>query len=218
MLRFLSTIWHWFLPSRCVLCKTPGPYCCSRCVDGWPPAWDLTDHTIALYDYSHPAVKRAIWILKYRGIKSLAPIFGSLLADRLIEELADFQNLHPGLTLPWLIVPIPLTRRRERKRGFNQSALIAKALAASQPELFALVANVLVKIKETPPQASLANRARRLNNVKGVFRLTKPELVRHRAVIILDDVMTTGSTLREAERVLRTAEPRTIWKVAVAHG
>ncbi len=218
MLERLSTLWSWLLPARCLLCHRSGDYLCLNCIYKLPPASDTPVNTLALYDYQHPDVKKIIWSLKYRRLRGVAPILGRLVADRLIEETAELQNLHPAMTMPWLIVPIPLSKKRQRDRGFNQSLLLAEALERCYPKVFRASPEVLKKIRETPAQASLKDRKTRLTNLRGAFALREPESIRGRAVIIVDDVSTTGATLREAEQTLRPAKPRLILKVALAQG
>lgn len=218
MLERLSTLWSWLIPARCLLCGASGDYVCGRCRYRLPSAEESLPGTLALYDYQNPQVKKLIWSLKYRGLKGVAPALGRLLADRLIEEISELQNLHPAITLPWFIVPIPLSKKRARSRGFNQSLLLAEALERHHPNCFRVAPKALIKIKDTPAQASFKDRKTRLNNLADAFALTESETVRGRAVIILDDVMTTGATMREAERTLAPARPRLILKVAIAQG
>lgn len=216
MRQYLSTLWSWLLPARCLLCQRGGDYLCATCAYHLPSPLDTPRNTIALYDYQDPRVKKLIWSLKYRRLKSLAPILGRLLADRLLEELAEVQALHPSLPLPWLIVPIPLSRERARARGFNQAQLLGEALANHHSGTFKLETRVLYKTKDTPTQVSLADRHARLNNLRDAFALHEPAVIRGQGVILLDDVTTTGATLAEGERVLLTARPRLILKSAVA--
>jgi competence protein ComFC len=100
-----------------------------------------------------------------------------------------------------LIVPVPLHPTRERERGFNQAALIAELLATSAaiPER-----PVLERIRYTTTQTAY-DRAERMENLHGAFRLRKNQDVRGLHVLLIDDVLTTGSTLSECARVLRKA-------------
>ena len=100
-----------------------------------------------------------------------------------------------------LIVPVPLHPARERERGFNQAALIAELLAtsASIPSR-----PVLERIRYTTTQTAY-DRAERMENLHGAFRLRKNRDVRGLRVLLIDDVLTTGSTLSECARVLRRA-------------
>ena len=100
-----------------------------------------------------------------------------------------------------IIVPVPLHPARERERGFNQAALIAELLANSA----AVAARpVLERIRYTTTQTAY-DRAERMENLHGAFRLRKNRDVRGLHVLLIDDVLTTGSTLSECARVLRAA-------------
>ncbi|HEX4640287.1 MAG TPA: ComF family protein [Chthoniobacterales bacterium] len=100
-----------------------------------------------------------------------------------------------------IIVPVPLHPARERERGFNQAALIAELLATSS----AIPARpVLERIRYTTTQTAY-DRAERMENLRGAFRLRKNRDVRGLRVLLIDDVLTTGSTLSECARVLRDA-------------
>jgi len=98
-------------------------------------------------------------------------------------------------------VPVPLHPARERERGFNQAALIAELVAAS-----ATIPSrpVLERIRYTTTQTAY-DRAERMENLHGAFRLRKNRDVRRLRVLLIDDVLTTGSTLSECARVLRRA-------------
>ncbi len=98
-----------------------------------------------------------------------------------------------------LIVPVPMSNRRLLARGFNHSALIAARLS-SQTKI-PVERRALRKAKETPPQARLT-RVERLKNVRGSFGIKRPENIRDRRILLVDDVATTGSTIAEASRLL----------------
>jgi len=112
-----------------------------------------------------------------------------------------------------LIIPIPLTRKRLLERGFNQSLLLAKELGIRTG--LKVKGDILIKVKETPPQTSLGSKERR-SNLKGAFFLKEPSLVFGKRVLLVDDVFTTGSTLREAFYVLKQAGAKTVMAVTLA--
>lgn len=159
------------------------------------------------FSYDDPVVRELIHGLKYRRLRSLAPILAELLA----EYVAHF-----GIVLPaqGLIVPVPLHPTRERVRGFNQSELIAREFGprAGLP----VSPTLLSKVRDTRAQAELSAEDRRQNLV-GAFRAPEPQLVHGRIVILLDDVKTTGATLEEAARTLRRAGAKQVWAITVAH-
>jgi ComF family protein len=169
--------------SRCALrLAAPSAGQCGPCLRE-PPHFDAT---LALADYVAP-VAGMVAALKFGARVDLAEAFAQLLAAR---ESARSD----------LVLAVPLSFERESERGFNQSLEIARRyarLTGSQ-----LAERALLKVRHTVPQQSLARDARR-RNVRGAFSVSGEMHGRHVAVI--DDVMTTGSTLDEIARVLKNA-------------
>ena len=220
----MAAIWEkliaWLWPARCDGCNVRGEYLCAACAatlarstEAAPPG------TLALYDYADPRIKRLIWRLKYRGHRALAGEGGRLLHDGLLETLAEAEEWQPALLgEPRLLLPAPLAAGRRRRRGYNQAAELARALARASPELWELQTGWLIKIRETPSQVSLRDRRARLNNLRGAFALGPAALVRGRRVLVVDDVITTGATMAEARRVLQAAGAKSVLGLALARG
>lgn len=222
-------------PRTCVGCGASATHFCAPCLARAEPAEvsELENGIEAVFSYHDRAVRRAIWLLKYRGVKALAPIFAQIIYERLGEDLAEWRQLYPPRSSEGgeklLLIPIPLSKERLRERGFNQAALIARALVALDPEHLEMKENILEKIKNPPPQVSLKRRRERLINLRGAFairdsvntRSTSPAdkyCLKSRLVILVDDVVTTGATVAEARRVLRAAGAAKVFAIAVAHG
>jgi ComF family protein len=214
--RLLDLVW----PRHCVSCRTPGNYICNKCLANLPAA-DLIEekNSFALFEYDDARVKKLIWQLKYRGITAIADTFGPLLYQQLLETLANWQTYHPQSEEKWLVIPIPLSRERYRHRGYNQAELLARALVKTKSELFELATGKeLLKIKDTPSQVSIKDRAKRLKNLKAAFACSESSLVRGRRIILVDDVITTGATMTAARQVLTKAGARSLISLAIAHG
>lgn len=117
-----------------------------------------------------------------------------------------------------IIIPIPLSRKRYRERGFNQSELISQSIIDNDKEkCFELLTNVLTKPKETQHQAHIENRSYRMQNMVGSFVVKNPELIKDRNIILIDDVVTTGATLTEAKKMLKEAGAKKIIAFTIAH-
>lgn len=130
-----------------------------------------------------------------------------------VRFISEKNRLEAWLRLPkarWHLAPIPLHPKKLKKRGYNQAEIIAKALSQKDHP----VVNILSRVKETKDQASLSHEKREAN-VTGCFEVKKniPE-----DVIMIDDVITTGSTLKEASIALRNAGAKRIWAITLAHG
>lgn len=209
---FRSTI-DWLLPATCAFCGAPGGReerrgepldLCPDC-EAWLPRretpLDPVTGWFAPYEYA-PPVDHAIRQLKFHGEIACARLFGQLLA---LERLAA--------DLPDLLVPVPLHDRRLAERGYNQAALIAHHAARVLEVPCAPLA--LVRVVETREQSHL-EAAERAQNVRGAFRAADPNRVRGRSIALIDDVVTTGSTAREASSALTAAGAShvVVWSVA----
>jgi competence protein ComFC len=172
---------------------------------------------IALFSYRHPLIRRGIWEIKYRGNEKIAKIFARVLFEEMVAELIDLDPI--GQTKP-LITIVPMTDARRRARGFNHLAMLVKNLPVETANFFTLETALLKKVKNTPAQTSLKNRKERLRNPIGSFAVTankKTNLLAGATVFVVDDVTTTGATLKEIRKVLRAEGVRQLLCFALAH-
>ena len=117
-----------------------------------------------------------------------------------------------------VLVPVPLHPSRQRERGFNQAELLARGLAGSLREAGKgprLETRCLRRTRPTPPQTGLSLAARR-ENVRGVFAVDHPEVVRDLEAVLVDDVMTTGATLSACAAALKRAGATRVWALTLA--
>ena len=148
-------------------------------------------------------LRRTIHAFKFQGCSRLAGPLGSL--------LEQCQNRSPDPVD--CIVPVPLHPRKRRQRGFDQTMLLARVL--SERTLLPIVRCVR-RVRYSVPQFGLGYSERR-RNVRGAFKLRRPEQIAGRRVLLIDDVMTTGATVEEVSRVLRIeACPREVVVATVA--
>ena len=186
-------------PPYCAVCVQPNaPATCHMCLES-PPA---LDGVRAPYQMEG-TIQDAIHSLKCRGLKAAAPELAELLARYLAE--------HPIPGNIFIPVPIPLHPRRLRSKGYNQSALLAKTL--SKKLGLEMNQRLMTRTRNTPPQVN-ASRVDRRDNVQGSFRCDGP--VDNRAVILEDDVATTGSTLSACAAALKAAGAASVWSLILA--
>lgn len=199
-------------PPRCCLCGFPGASLdldlCNVCHEDLPWAAAGADALVALrYE---PPVDELIRQLKYQGVMAHARVLGVLLARRALER---------GGELPMLLVPVPLHSARWRERGFNQAAAIARY--AGHLLAVPVARRAAIRVRDTPSQTALGMDARQ-SNVRGAFAVRSgrslQSLSAAQHVAIVDDVITTGSTVNELRRVLLAAGVRRVatWAVARA--
>lgn len=166
----------------------------------------------SILSYKNPLVKKAILEVKSHGNKKIANLLGSVLSEYLVAELEDL-TLFNNFTHP-VLIPIPITKKSRRARGWNQCELILESLVHS--DYFEIDVSTLQKTKETADQVG-KNRVERFKNLKGCFSVHNPEKIKNRNVILFDDIVTTGATLGEAQRALKKVGVKNILLVALAH-
>lgn len=167
---------------------------------------------VSCFSYKNKIIRDLLWQLKYRGDIRIAKIFGQALAHHLATYLA--QTTIPA---PYIVTSIPLSRRRQWWRGYNQADKIAHALTTTTHPKYEYAPRLLVRIKHRTPQAQIKNPVARLFNARGLFAVTDQKQVQNKTIIIVDDVITTGATLREATAVLQRAGAHHVLWLAVAH-
>ena len=210
-------------PPRCLSCRRRGTFLCPACALGierlsdpfCPACGHLVDaedphcrcraptpsFVIAAGAFQGP-LRKAIHAFKYQGQRAGAAELAALLTPRLREILEPDHRL----------VPSPLHAERERSRGYNQSAVLARALAAQVG--FQSYERAMSRIRHTPRQVGL-DRAARARNVRGAFA-ADPALCRGYTIVLIDDVCTTGATLHAAAEAALAAGARRVYAVVLA--
>ncbi|MDO8493463.1 MAG: phosphoribosyltransferase family protein [bacterium] len=220
---YIQKILDILLPQRCLSCGKFSELICDDCLYRLPKESNVYGIT-TLFSYSDPVIKRALWLLKYKGVRAIVRPLAKVVHERLIEDLSSIMQLSlalseapPHSVAKIVLIPVPLSKEREQERGFNQSTLLVEELVRIDCQSFKLHTDVLKKIKNTPSQVSIKNKSERIKNLRGAFALENKEVIKDKIVILLDDITTTGTTLNECAKVLRPAKPRHIIKVALAH-
>jgi len=195
------------MPALCAGCGQSGGTQCPRCaaviatgdalVIG---ASGIVPPMLALGSYEG-ALRAAILALKFRGARGVGTLLGRWISPRVIWPFD-------------LVIPVPLHARRLRERGYNQAALIARAVAAASRARYA--EDVLVRPRATVPQSSLGMAQRRAN-VDGAFGAGEMiGLVSGRRVLIVDDVVTTGATVGACAAILLAAGAHCLYVACAA--
>lgn len=219
----LDLLVDFVFPKFCVVCDKEGAFLCRKCKKKLPLAlqicpmctrpsiYGLTHEycrkkngmrgLISIFDYRDEGVKKAVEAIKFGFNRELVKIMLS------------------GWKIPknWeevVLVPVPLHRYRQNWRGFNQAELIAKVVGGKKTP----VVMALTRIKATAQQANVANKKGRAENLKGCFRVEEEKLgqLSGKKVILVDDVFTSGATMRECAKELRKAGVRQVWGFCLA--
>lgn len=212
----ISVILDLLFPPKCVFCgkvlDKSGDGWCDRCTEALPFADNCGRQDGEIFDfcvsplYYKGLVRKSILRFKFRGLSAYASVYGKFLAD-CIREQADI-----GYDI---ITWVPLSSKRERSRGYDQAMLLALATAL---ELDDVAAETLKKTRDVGAQSELGGKEERSANISGVYDVSDPELVEGKCVLLIDDVITTGSTLSECARVLLDAGAERVVCAALACG
>jgi len=216
-------------PKFCFNCEKEGDYLCQDCqelleISGFHRNYstqNLDDLYFAV-DYKNPLIKKLIKLFKYEPfVKELAKSLSHLIIThfQLMDNKPNF--LHQSLDqrafngADFILIPVPLDKKRLRWRGFNQAEELSKELDGFFK--VPLISNCLTKIKETFPQIKLSDQERK-ENVRGVFLIKDRELIKNKNILLVDDVYTTGATMEECAIVLKKAGTKKIIGVVIARG
>lgn len=202
----LKSIIQLVFPIECINCGAEQSWLCADCQAALPfngkpltspPPLDLL---LVATEYQHPVIETLIHLLKYQGVHGCATPLSDIVTDymRRIDKKVLADILYR--TQDTIIVPVPLHTKRQRDRGFNQSALLAQ-LVARQLKL-PYRDDMLRRIRWTTPQATLTKAERELN-LQGAFALRGSFKNPPKNVILIDDVATTASTLCGCAAVLK---------------
>ena len=142
--------------------------------------------------YYHGSVKDSLHRYKFGGATAYADIYSEFIVKCIDENQISCDSI------TW----VPLSRRRLRRRGYDQAELLAKLIAK---HLGQSPVRLLKKQRDTPPQSKTGSVEKRRANIAGAYACLRPELVQGKQVLLVDDIVTTGATLSEAARVLKKA-------------
>lgn len=222
--RFVSSALDLLLPLSCAVCRRDGRALCAGCEAVLPrleepfcsicaaPGTSQACRWCALAPLAidgirapylfQGAMRDMIHNLKYNNVRALAPELGGLLTAYLGAHRIPCD----------VLVPVPLHPRRERRRGYNQAELLAREV--SKGTGIPVEAGALRRIRDTPPQVSMKSHEDRRRLIQGAFEGTSG-LAGHR-VLLIDDVVTTGSTMSDCARATKAAGARSVWGLALA--
>ncbi|OGK21609.1 hypothetical protein A2866_03830 [Candidatus Roizmanbacteria bacterium RIFCSPHIGHO2_01_FULL_39_8] len=221
-------------PKFCLGCGFLGAYICHNCRKNlYYMEKDMCIYCShnSLYGLTHPACKRRYGIdgflsifhynnllksiiksIKYRYALDVWREFCLIIEPESILKVASLKKIVKG---PIFLEPIPLHRSKLRHRGFNQARIIAEYFSH---RLSLPMTSCLVRTKDTEPQAQLRKNSERFRNMQGAFDVEGTKVVTGQYIILIDDVVTTGSTVKEAARALKLGGAKGVFTLSVAHG
>ena len=150
-------------------------------------------------------IRKLILDYKFNDKSYLYKTFSSFVLkdEKIFEKIQKYDK----------IVPVPISKKRRRDRGYNQSFLIAKEISLKSK--VNLLNNCLIKTKNIVEQSKL-NKEKRFENIKGVYKLKNKNVIENKKVLLIDDIYTTGSTVNECSKILRQGNPSEIGILVLA--
>jgi len=215
-MRLFSSFLDLIFPPKCVFCakvlnKTDDGWC-DKCIESLPYADDHGRQDGEFFDfcvsplYYTGVVRRSILRYKFKGASHYADVYGKILAECISEN--------PDIKYD-IISWVPLSDKRERSRGYDQAMLLAMATAL---ELDDIAVETLKKPHDVQAQSELGDKSERSANISGAYITSDAEIVNGKRILLIDDVVTTCSTLDECARMLHSAGAAGVVCVALARG
>ncbi len=201
-------------PQVCGICgKGKNTYLCKKCENKLK--------TIAIFgkdEYLDKYFENHYYIFKYDNlIRNLIIDYKfnekPYLYRSFLEFLNKYQKKYVQFEIYDIIIPVPISKKRKKERGYNQSLLIAKEMARKQN--IKLKENVIEKIKNNNPQSKL-NKEERTENVKNVYTVANEKEIIDKNILLIDDIFTTGATLNECSKMLKLAGAKNIDVLTIA--
>lgn len=212
-MRMLEAVKDLLFPGKCLLCgrlladaqtdlcadcRSNAPYCGDRhktipFVDKWEAVW-----------YYEEQVRESLLRYKFSGKAHYAQAYGRFLALRISQRFGDGFDV---------LTYVPVSARRRFRRGYDQVRLLAQAVG---DELGCGFVKTLRKVRHNVAQSSIKEDERRRANVLGVYRVRAPDLIRGKRVLLLDDIITTGSTVSECAKTLKLSGATEVLCAAMA--
>ena len=216
-MKVLNAVLNLLFPPKCPFCQRLlmqeeyNSVMCGKCASRFPyikrgedtADARFCDGIVAAARYEGQ-VREAVRRYKFASRMSYAKQFGEILAEKLRE--------HPELEYDF-ITWVPVSRKRYRSRGYDQAKLLTREVAR---EMNIALRPTLKKVRNTPPQSSLGNPAQRRANVTGAYKLRKNADVVGKRILIVDDVVTTASTISECAGVLKSGGAAAVYGAAFA--
>ena len=219
-MNFLKNMLFFIFPRKCEMCETISEsYICDKCkrkiektnlylnkIDDYSK--DDTkyfDEHAYIFEYNS-IIREKIIQYKFKNRAYLGKLFSEFFVKN--EKMCGFFEKYD------IIIPVPMTDKKIKERGYNQTEVIAKIISKNIPNI-TIQKRVLIKYKDNKVQSKL-NKEQRRQNVQNVYKLNNEEIIKDKNILILDDIYTTGATCNECARVLKQANPNKIGIITIA--
>ena len=199
-MNFINSALDYFYPPKCGMCgEINENYICNNCYENIKKI-----KKCVINEYNNRNFSKHLYIFRYEGI------IRNKIIEYKFEDKGYLYKMFAKIILSDkktcnfikkydVIIPVPISKKRKKKRGYNQSELVANELAQKLNQ--DIWTDIIIKKKDNKPQSEL-NKLERIKNVEDIYEINKPIEVKNKKVLLLDDIYTTGSTVNEIARKL----------------
>lgn len=213
-MNFINSALDYFFPPICGMCgEINENYICNNCYENIKKI-----KKCVINEYNNRNFSKHLYIFKYEGI------IRNKIIEYKFEDKGYLYKMFAKIILSDkktcnfikkydVIIPVPISKKRKKKRGYNQSELVANELAQKLNQ--DIWTDIIIKKKDNKPQSEL-NKLERIKNVEDIYEINKPIKVKNKKVLLLDDIYTTGSTVNEIARKLKQNQTQEIGVITLA--
>ncbi len=213
-MNFINSALDYFFPPICGMCgEINENYICNNCYENIKKI-----KKCVINEYNNRNFSKHLYIFKYEGI------IRNKIIEYKFEDKGYLYKMFAKIILSDkktcnfikkydVIIPVPISKKRKKKRGYNQSELVANEIAQKLNQ--DIWTDIIIKKKDNKPQSEL-NKLERIKNVEDIYEINKPIEVKNKKVLLLDDIYTTGSTVNEIARKLKHNQTQEIGVITLA--
>lgn len=213
-MNFINSALDYFFPPICGMCgEINENYICNNCYENIKKI-----KKCVINEYNNRNFSKHLYIFRYEGIirnKIIEYKFEDkgYLYKMFAKIILSDKKTYNFIKRYDVIIPVPISKKRKKKRGYNQSELVANELAQKLNQ--DIWTDIIIKKKDNKPQSEL-NKLERIKNVEDIYEINKPIEVKNKKVLLLDDIYTTGSTVNEIARKLKQNQTQEIGVITLA--
>lgn len=212
----IKKILSFLFPIKCASCGESGNSLCKKCINDFSTSTQTElPYTKALFSYKDPSVKKIVKNLKNHQKPELAKIMANLMYSNFLPEISDLA-LFGGNKI--ILVPIPASNLHMKKRFRNHSLLLAEKFFENDPNYFE-ICDCLIKTRHSSPQSEIKTREARIKNAENLYKVREGFIsqIRGKTILIIDDITTTGATIKNAKSALENSGALEIKAICFAH-
>ena len=207
-------------PEHCIKCDKYNTAFCNICLSTIPKGgFTEVENTYALFSYKDKYIHDSIWAMKYSNNKSFAKVFGTRLSEIIEEDIIEKNYFINS----YILIPVPISKKKKRVRGYNQTEWLADSIIENlNSEIKNKITyrkDIIKRQHRDQTQARTRNKKNRLEQIEGAYYIAEDKrgVLKDKNIILIDDVTTTGGTIKEIKKILDKEKIASFVAYTVAH-